>query len=697
MGEYNICFNADNNYAEQIGVTITSILKNSDKEDKFNFFVLDGGFTKESKNQIQELSQIKDFKITYIKMNADDFKNCPMLKDYNKDFKHFHVPMSAYFRFKMASLFPKLDKILYLDCDLVVTSSLKELYEKDLTDKYAAMALDVENENEAERLQVPVYCNAGVMLVNLAKWREDNIEEQLFEYAEKNKETILWQDQDVLNVVLQGKIKVLPRKWNFQFFQYDPSRYEGLFEKYYEYNILHFAGRYKPWNNETVHPLFNEYYAYLQFTPWKKNLVNYKKQAFDKFFSSDIKGSALYEEVMKTQRYTDEKFKEAEIKGSTLLGEIIKANKHTDEKVKEVFDYADEKITTNNTELYRYAEHIVSLKGSEFNEAVKKLYEYIESKDGQYSGIIDHKVSEKCEDIYKHIGDVEYKLSNVEHSSKLEIHTQAEFLNRLIQTKTDNLRSFFEDAIKTQLDIVKKTYENLSGQQKNLYETELKNKMSYLEEVMASKLDNQKVWYENELNNQKQRFENEIQKQLNEANNWHTNNLNEKLNSQQEFYKNELTAKKEAYNSTLNEMQNRLDESQNSLFEQQTRVEEIQNSLIESQNYVNNLQNEVSGLTAQINDLKNNLEESQNREAAVIAEKVEKENEINFLNSSIQEKNYELENLKSIIQEKTQENESQKIADTKELNDLKEYYELKIKPVSKLIKLVESKNKILKK
>lgn len=747
MGEFNICFNADNNYTEQLGVAITSILKNSDKEDRFNFYVLDGGFTKESKNQIQELSQIKDFKISYIKMNLDDFKNCPLLKDYNKDFKHFHVPMSAYFRFKMASVFPKLDKILYLDCDLIVASRLKELYESDLTDKYAAMVLDVENENEAERLNIPVYCNAGVMLINLAKWREDSIEEKLFEYAEKNKETILWQDQDVLNVVLKGKIKILPRKWNFQFFQYDPSRYEGLFEKYYEYNILHFAGKYKPWNNETIHPLFNEYYSYLQFTPWKKNLVNYKKQAFDKFFSSDIKGSVFYEDIMNTQRGTEKQVEEIQLKSSALFGEIIKANKYTDEKFQEIISYADEKITTNNTELYRYAEHIVGLKGSELNEEIGKVYKFVETKNAEIAFEEQNKTDQKIaevfaaiEKVYKYaeeivqskneefldnIKNVEGKIVSLEHNSRLEIHEQKEFLNRLIQTKTDNLRSFFEEAIKTQLDIVKKTYESLSNQQKSLYESELKNKITYLEDVMASRLENQKTWYENELNNQKHRFENEIQKQINDTNNWHTNNLNEKLSLKEEFYKNELIVKKDEYSSVLNDIQNKLNETQNSLFESQTQV--------------SNLQNESSNLATQITDLKNQLKESQDKEWAVASEKAEKEREIEFLNSNIQakegeidkqnssiqekdneidklnsdvqekdneieklntiiqSKNNEIDKLISDIQEKIQEQESQKLAGEKELNDLKEYYELKIKPVAKLINLVESKNKNLKK
>lgn len=411
MCEYNICFNADNNYTEQIGVAIASILKNSDKNEKFNFYVLDGGFTKDSKYQIKELTKIKDFKISFIKMDIEDFKKCPLLKDHNKDFSHYHVPTSAYFRYKIASTFTKLDKILYLDCDIVVLGSLKEMYEADLSGKYAAMVPDVESENEAERLGLPFYCNAGVMLINLAKWREDNIEEKLFDYTEKSKEKILWQDQDVINAVLKDKIKVLPRKWNFQFFQYDPARYEGLYEKYYEYTIIHFAGRFKPWTNEVVHPLFNEYYSYLMLTPWKNNLVKYKKQAFDKFFRSDLQGSALYEEIEKIKGYLDEKI---DICDKNLEEKFKHYNITHHSNIKGRFEFFNSLVETKTESLRSFFEEAIKSQLELMKASFENLYmQQKEALEHDYKNKIKYQ-----EELY------EAKISNQKTWYENELHNQ---------------------------------------------------------------------------------------------------------------------------------------------------------------------------------------------------------------------------------------------------------------------------------
>lgn len=182
MTVYNICFSSDDNYVEQVGVAIASILKNSGKEENFKFYILDGGISELSKDNLKKLKQIKDFEISYLSVNLKDFKNCPLLKDFSDEHKNYHVTLPTYFRFKLPSLLPDVDKILYLDGDLVVIGSLGELYNTELSDAYVAMALDSGNENEAERLGLTTYCNAGVMLINLKSWRDNQVEAKLFDY-----------------------------------------------------------------------------------------------------------------------------------------------------------------------------------------------------------------------------------------------------------------------------------------------------------------------------------------------------------------------------------------------------------------------------------------------------------------------------------------------------------------------------------
>ena len=79
MQEYNICYSLDSNYAEQLAVSLASILKNADVEDNINIYILDGGLSEEDKKNIELLKNIKDFSLNYIQVSNDDIKECTLL------------------------------------------------------------------------------------------------------------------------------------------------------------------------------------------------------------------------------------------------------------------------------------------------------------------------------------------------------------------------------------------------------------------------------------------------------------------------------------------------------------------------------------------------------------------------------------------------------------------------------------------
>lgn len=284
MEKYNICFSLDSNYVEQFMVSVVSILKNADADDNINLYVLDGGLTLKHKQDIEKLKEIKPFEINYIQMDNNEFKNCPMLCDMNKNFDDYHVTVPTYYRFKLAEVLPYLDKILYLDCDVIVKTSLKDLFDIDISQNSILMAKDVNSETEAKRLGLDNYYNAGVMLINLDFWRKNDVQNRLFEFAENNKDIILWQDQDVINCVLNTSIKELPNKYNYQYFLYK----EIDFEECKNCSILHLAGAFKPWLKPLEHFLYDEYYFYLSFTPYKDKIIEYKQKSFGKYLKNNI-------------------------------------------------------------------------------------------------------------------------------------------------------------------------------------------------------------------------------------------------------------------------------------------------------------------------------------------------------------------------------------------------------------------------
>lgn len=271
--EINICLSSDNNYAQHLGVTIASILKNAKKSDDLHFYILDGGINKENKEKLLSLKSIKNFQIEFISIDPEKFENCPLMGNY--------ITMATYYRFMIPTLLPNLDKILYLDCDMVINESLAKLYSEDIEDYWIAGVEDLgyyQHRRILKRETESFYINAGLILINLKKWRKDGIEEKLFKFAAENKDILVHQDQDVINMVLSEKSKPLDLKWNVQDSFYragDRNAHPDskLFKKAKKNPaIIHFTGKAKPWSEFLYLPGSLFYLRYLHLTPWKASL-----------------------------------------------------------------------------------------------------------------------------------------------------------------------------------------------------------------------------------------------------------------------------------------------------------------------------------------------------------------------------------------------------------------------------------------
>ena len=253
----DICFGVDYNYLPHMATVIASILKNSLEDEEFTFHIIDGGIGDDNRNKILLLKEIKDFDIKFY---------TPDIGKYNEwfektDCKH-HFSPAMFYRISIPSLI-KVDRILYLDCDIIVNGSLRELFELNLEDYYAGVVIGSN--------KVGYFCS-GLLLINTNLWIKNNIEEKCVEYYDKNYKTCFG-DQDILNSVLKNKVKFLDEKWlyfsNETFNSFDPDLKDIV--------IIHYLGYYKPWQTKTEDLLLlYEYWKYFQYTPW---------------FEEDIRGS----------------------------------------------------------------------------------------------------------------------------------------------------------------------------------------------------------------------------------------------------------------------------------------------------------------------------------------------------------------------------------------------------------------------
>ncbi|TKZ28416.1 glycosyltransferase family 8 protein, partial [Brachyspira catarrhinii] len=188
-------------------------------------------------------------------------------KNYN------YISIETYFRFFIAELLPQYDKVLYLDADLIIMDDLSKLYNFNIDD-YAIgaiqdmnMEISVKHENfiTSKNLNIREYVlnilkkeslkyfNAGVLLLNLKKFREDNILNELLEFTEQNS-PLEFQDQDILNAVLEKRVKYLDSRWNllkdldfYISYQNDKNRIKEIKKRFKNPGIIHYIGENKPW------------------------------------------------------------------------------------------------------------------------------------------------------------------------------------------------------------------------------------------------------------------------------------------------------------------------------------------------------------------------------------------------------------------------------------------------------------------
>lgn len=170
---------------------------------------------------------------------------------------------AASFRLLLPELLPGYEKILYLDCDIVVRQDMGVLFRKtDLKENYLAAVYEAPIEGQADRIRalgcIPgQYFNSGMLLMNLKQMREEKVSARLLKACEKD--YMEFPDQDALNQVCQGHVLPISPVYNgirtFFLPQYKRDFYavysSDLWEQVQREGNIHYTGG-KPWNIFTV-------------------------------------------------------------------------------------------------------------------------------------------------------------------------------------------------------------------------------------------------------------------------------------------------------------------------------------------------------------------------------------------------------------------------------------------------------------
>lgn len=271
--EYNIVFCTDANYVQHLCVSLLSLLKNN-KNLNFNIYIINCDIDKSNFEKINKISSTHRCKIINLQIDEEKFNDLKMSP---------HLSKATYFRLSIPELID-LDKVLYLDVDIIVTGSIIELYSIELDDYYVGAVIDYTVEtledqyfNRLKMKESSHYFNAGIMLINVSKWKSNHLKDKVIDYTEKYPERIHYADQCGLNAVIDGDWKILDIKFNLQSFFFSKKNIvrqntflnNSILAAKQSPIIIHFSGPDKPWQIRDSHPYKMLYWKYLMLTPYR--------------------------------------------------------------------------------------------------------------------------------------------------------------------------------------------------------------------------------------------------------------------------------------------------------------------------------------------------------------------------------------------------------------------------------------------
>ncbi len=280
--EIPIFFTVDNNYAPFLATAINSAVKNSSDNRKYRAIIL---YQELSRENIEKLSKLaKDnFSVEFYAMkNSFDAITDRMSNRLRCDY----FTLTIYFRLFIPLMFPQIDKGIYIDSDVVVTSDIAELFDIDIKDNFIGACRDysiadipplVSYTENAVGVNGNEYINSGVLLMNLKKMRENDFEGHFLNLLNTYHFDSIAPDQDYINAICNGKIHYLSQEWDTMPDSSTPVENPKLIH----YNLFS-----KPWCYDGI-KYADEFFKYASDCGYIEEINEYKKNYSDEQKKSD--------------------------------------------------------------------------------------------------------------------------------------------------------------------------------------------------------------------------------------------------------------------------------------------------------------------------------------------------------------------------------------------------------------------------
>ncbi len=273
-----IVYTLNDKFVPQVAAGICSVCENN-KTEKIDFYLITDKVNKENQKKLKEF--VASYKQTLQIIEIGDIGRHI---DFDFDTTGWNSIVLA--RLVLVKLLPKnVDRIIYLDGDTIVRGSLVDLYGTDMGQSVIGASIEpTASEKHKQSLNIDgAYYNAGVLLIDLKKWRKERTGQKILEYYAAHDGKLFANDQDAINGALRSEIYTLAPKYNFCniYTQYPYRFLQKLVmptvyfsEQEFKRNsknpiIIHYLGEERPWRAGNHHRYRDDYRKYLSKTPWR--------------------------------------------------------------------------------------------------------------------------------------------------------------------------------------------------------------------------------------------------------------------------------------------------------------------------------------------------------------------------------------------------------------------------------------------
>lgn len=260
----HITCSTDTNYLQHCTAMLCSVLENNTRH-QITIHLLHCQLPKHSQRFLAEMCNRYNQKILFYNVDERELNSV--------HFTHKDLSIATYYRLLLPSLLDKsIDKILYLDCDVIVLQDISELFKIDISNYGIAAIKDSAPISNEHRLLIGLeldgkYFCAGVLLINMRYWRKHKSSEVMFNFLNQHSKDLFFEDQDVLNYVFRNHWFQLPNKYGkAPLTMAVIDEYQKTFD-YMEYalnaSIIHYATHIKPWLDIRI-PNDHYYWKYVK-------------------------------------------------------------------------------------------------------------------------------------------------------------------------------------------------------------------------------------------------------------------------------------------------------------------------------------------------------------------------------------------------------------------------------------------------